>query len=75
MNLPRRRIVRPQATPPVVSRRAVKLRTRLDREQRLLTGWMIRLKRAFHSFEKYQRRVAQLERAIRHQEQPHVPLD
>lgn len=72
---PRRRIIRPSAPLPAVSRRAVKLRTKLEREQRLLAGWLIRLKRSFTSFDKYQRRVARLEREIGILEQPHVARD
>lgn len=75
MTTPRRRIVRPVAAPPPVSRRVEKLRTRLEREQRLLAGWMVRLKRSFNGFDKYQRRVTRLEREIRTLETPHVPHD
>jgi hypothetical protein len=69
---PRRRIVRPTPTPLPVSRRLTKLRSRLENEQRLLTGWMVRLKRSFNAFDKYQRRVIRLEREIRQLEQPNV---
>ena len=72
---PRRRIIRPSAPLPSVSRRAVKLRTRLEREQRLLAGWIGCLTRAFHGFEKYHQRTARLEREIRTLETPHVPHD
>lgn len=75
MPTPRRRIIRPVAGPPPVTHRVVKLRTRLEREQRLLAGWMVRLKRSFTSFDKYQRRVARLEREIRTLETRHASDD
>jgi hypothetical protein len=53
----------------------MKLRVRLAREQRLLAGWMGRLKRSFNGFHKYQRRVARLEREIGTLEQTHVARD
>ena len=62
MTTPRRRVIRP---PHVASRRLSILRTRLDEEQQALARWMSRLKRAFHSFEKYQQKVARLEQQIR----------
>lgn len=65
MTTPRRRVIRPVITPAPGTRRLPQLRTRLEREQELLGRWMSRLKRAFHSFEKYQQRVTRLEREIR----------
>ncbi len=64
MTILRRRIIRPIRSPAPATRRLSQLRSRLEREQRLLAAWMLRLKRAFHGFEKYQRRTARLERAI-----------
>ena len=75
MTTPRRRIVRPVAAPHPVSRRLTKLRTRLEREQRLLANWLVRMKRSFNGFDKYQRRVARLEREIRTLETPHDSRD
>ena len=66
MSMPRRRVIRPpQPVPTVTSRRLSTLRTRLDEEQQSLARWMSRLKRAFHSFEKFQQRTARLEKQIR----------
>ena len=66
MSTPRRRVIRPpQPVPTVTSRRLSTLRTRLDEEQQSLARWMSRLKRAFHSFEKFQQRTARLEKQIR----------
>ena len=66
MTTVRRRVIRPPASSITnVSRRLPALRTKLDREQEALTRWMTRLKRAFHSFEKFQQKVARLERQIR----------
>ncbi len=66
MTTVRRRVIRPSASSSSsVSRRLPALRTKLEREQTALTRWMMRLKRAFHSFEKFQQRVARLERQIR----------
>ncbi len=64
MTISRRRIIRPVRPSAPSTRRLSQLRSRLEREQRLLATWMIRLKRAFHSFEKYQRSTSRLERAI-----------
>ena len=66
MTTPRRRVIRPpQPAPTVTSRRLSTLRTRLCEEQQALARWMSRLKRAFHSFEKYQQKVARIEKQIR----------
>ena len=40
------------------------LRARLDAQRAALARWMTRLKRAFHSVEKLQARVARIEREI-----------
>lgn len=66
MTTVRRRVIRPSASSNAsLSRRLPALRTKLEREQETLTRWMTRLKRAFHSFEKFQQRVARLEKQIR----------
>lgn len=62
---PRRTVIRPAHRPAPHSQRALKLRSKLEREQQFLERWMVRLKRSFHSFEKYHSRVARLEREIR----------
>src|SRR6516162_9042703 len=76
MTAPRRRLVRPAApgTPgPEHQRRLQKLRANLKRERAALARWMARLKRAFHSVEKCQVRMARFERAIRKMEEPDGP--
>ncbi|MCX7406605.1 MAG: hypothetical protein NTZ32_00810 [Planctomycetales bacterium] len=66
MTTVRRRVIRPSASSGnSVCRRLPALRTKLEREQEALTRWMTRLKRAFHSFEKFQQRVTRLEKQIR----------
>ena len=65
---PRRRIIRPPQ-PPINShahhdRQNQKLRARLEKERTALNRWMARLRRAFHSVEKIQRRVIRLEKQI-----------
>lgn len=64
MSAPRRHVIRPTTTPRPTSLRLSKLRSKLDREQRSLQRWLLRLKRSFHGFEKYQLRVSRLEREI-----------
>jgi hypothetical protein len=68
MAVPRRRLVRPAplpATPgPQIHQQLLKLRTRLEQERKTLTRWMTRLKRAFHSVEKSQAKLARIERLI-----------
>jgi hypothetical protein len=71
----RRRVIRPVSTPVPHARRVLKLRTRLENEQRLLANWLVRLKRSIHGFDKYQRRVSWLEREIRTLETPHAAHD
>ncbi|HYT89536.1 MAG TPA: hypothetical protein VEL76_12590 [Gemmataceae bacterium] len=72
MSTPRRRLIRPtSATPtpdPQAQRRVHKLRTRLEHERALLTRWLPRLKRAFHTVEKQLQRIARIERQLRQQE-------
>lgn len=64
MSTPRRRVIRPPALFRITTPRLLKLRSKLDREQRSLQRWLIRLKGSFHSFEKIQLRVTRLEREI-----------
>jgi hypothetical protein len=63
MPVPRRRLIRPALEPPNLQRpRLQKLRERLEHERATLTRWQTKLKRAFNTVEKSQRRVARLER-------------
>jgi hypothetical protein len=67
MTTPRRRLIRPTASPPVhppLDRRLQRLRSRLEGERTALTRWMTRLRRAFHAVEKSQLRVSRIERQI-----------
>jgi hypothetical protein len=68
MTTPRRRLVRPAASPntrqQADTHRLAKLCTRLEKERSSLARWMRRLKRAFHSVERLQLRVARLERQM-----------
>ena len=68
MATPRRRLVRPAATVAPTDqqrlRRAQQLRDRRTQDRASLDRWMRRLKRAFHSMEKLQRRIARLDRQI-----------
>ena len=69
----RRRVLR-QARPPGIPdprqhKQIADRRAKLVREQAALERWMAKLKRAFHSVEKQQRRIAGLERQIRKLEQ------
>lgn len=69
---PRRRVlrpVRPNAEGPQHQQKLTAKREQLHKEQQTLGRWMSRLKRAFHTVEKQQRRVAHLERAIARLEQ------
>jgi hypothetical protein len=62
----RRNVIRPPASSThSASRRLPGLRSKLVREQEALARWMTRLKRAFHSFEKFQEKTARLEKQIR----------
>jgi hypothetical protein len=63
---PRRRLVRPTADPPrsPCPLRLQKLRTRLGQERATLAHWMARLRRAFHTVERTQQRIARLERQV-----------
>src|SRR5436305_15072837 len=69
MSIPRRRLLRPApADDTQAHQRKQKLRERLAREQQVLSRWMSRLRRAFHSVEKQQRTVARIERRLRQED-------
>src|SRR5262249_1503886 len=74
MSTPRRRIVRPaprsDQTPQQRQRRAQTLRGRLAGERAALARWVSRLKRAFHTMERLQARVARLDRQLATLEEP-----
>ena len=63
---PGRRIIRPVSPPvsPPTDRQAQKLRSRLEKERAMLARRVVKLKRAFHAFEKSQQTVVRLERKI-----------
>ena len=66
----RRRVLRPATSAPTAaSVQLSRWRGKLAEEQQALRRWMAKLKRAFHSLEKHQQRVARLERQIRHVEE------
>jgi DNA primase len=68
MSSSRRRIIRfPNQTDAEDAKRQrqiAKLRTKLDEQRKALARWLARLKRSFHSFEKYQRTIVRLERQL-----------
>ena len=68
MSTPRRQIIRAGPATAVATqqqqRKADQLRSRLDHERISLARWQTRLKRAFTSVEKHQKRIARLERQI-----------
>lgn len=70
MTQPRRRVIRPAspATTPS-STRLPRLHAQLARQQAALVAWTTKLKRAFHSFEKHQRKLTAIQRQIRNLEQ------
>lgn len=72
MSTLRRRIVRANdhAVPPQRNRpkRITLLRSKLSQDRLALRRWMIRLKRAFHTVEKLQHRIARAERLLGLQE-------
>jgi hypothetical protein len=74
MSTPRRRLVRPAVVGTTSTqqrqRRAQQLRGRLSQDRMVLSRWMSRLKRAFHSMEKLQVRIARIERQITRLEEP-----
>ena len=65
---PRRRIIRPDPSPPLTDarrqQRLDKLRRRLERERKSLDRWMARLRRSFTAVEKQRRTVIRIERQI-----------
>ena len=69
MNTPRRRVLRSARPEPRVDPRQhprmQKTQAILEKERENLTRWMARLKRAFHSVEKLQLRIARMERRLR----------
>jgi hypothetical protein len=72
MNSPRRRVLRPARPEPSIDHqrqqaRTQKIRARLENERASLIRWMGRLKRAFHSVEKLQQRIARIERQLSRQ--------
>lgn len=67
MSQVRRRVLRPQGEPavdPRLAARLEKLRLKLDRERASHNRWMAKLKRAFHSVERGQRRITRLEKQL-----------
>lgn len=68
MSTPRRRLIRPVQEPTTrrsqLVHQAQKLRSKLEGERAVFTRWMSRLKRAFHTVEKAQRRMHRLERQL-----------
>jgi hypothetical protein len=67
MSLPRRRLIRPAPLPAPNAerdRQVQKLRERLTHERTALARWQTKLKRAFNSVEKIQKKVARIERQI-----------
>lgn len=68
MTLPRRRLVRPAAASstgdPQRQRKKQRLREHLEHELQALARWQPRLKRAFNTVQKCQRKVADLERQL-----------
>ena len=67
MPTPRRRLIRPAASPastPLTAQQLQKLRNKLDKDRKDLARWMSRLKRAFSFVQKHQHRITRLERQI-----------
>ena len=66
----RRHVIRPATpAPTAASVRLSRWREQLGQEQLALSRWMAKMKRAFHSVEKHQLRVARFERQIRQLEE------
>ncbi len=63
MAIARRRILRTRQ-PARNGRQLDRLRDRLNQQRAALARWVIRLKRAFHAFEKHQQVIARVERQI-----------
>ena len=70
----RRRLIRPHVdtSPPNANRERViqKLRVRLEQEQKALTRWQKRLKRAFNAVSRLQKSIARIERQLTKKEEP-----
>ena len=68
MSTPRRRLVRPSpamaVSHPDHSLRLQRLRSKLQAERATLARWMGKLRRAFHTVERSQLRIARLERSV-----------
>ena len=66
MTTTRRRIIRfPHQPARNGSQRQIdRLRAKLDEQRRALHRWLLRLKRAFHAFEKRQQAIARIERQL-----------
>jgi hypothetical protein len=68
MAMPRRRLIRPAPVPlppnPHHQRQVQRLRERLEHERVALARWQTRLKRAFNTVEKCQKRIARIERQL-----------
>jgi len=68
MNVPRRRVIRaarePIPDPLQAQRHAQKLRERLQSELNSLARWQPKLKRAFNTVQKCQRRIVRIERQL-----------
>jgi hypothetical protein len=63
----RRLVIRPTRAVPadsILHRKLASRREQLEREQASLSRWMSRMRRAFHTVEKQQKKVARLEREI-----------
>jgi hypothetical protein len=71
MSTPRRRLIRPAASPAVAPERPgqiQKLRDRLDKERVALARWQSKMKRAFNAVAKSQKIIARIERQLIHRE-------
>jgi hypothetical protein len=71
MSTSRRQVLRPPRPAvhdPRRERQVRRAREQLEAERAKLDRWMTRLKRAFHTVEKHQRRIAGLERKLRNLE-------
>jgi hypothetical protein len=73
MSTPRRRLVRTTAVANSATqqrhRRVQTLRSKLTEDRAALARWMSRLRRAFHTVEKIQLRIARIDRQLAHLEE------
>ena len=64
----RRRVIRPPAPEPLSvlrhQERQRKQQARLAKEREIFDRWMVKLRRAFHTVERSQRKIARLERDL-----------